>query len=343
MALFQRDGFFELRSEIVDLRKMGFVPMAGAIQNAGFIHHMKIDARIDPDTRVLSDMRIEQPHIAFSANAETGGECCRDPKDRLKALEGKELAPGFEKQVSEIFGGGLGCTHLLTLGQTLGRALPSALETEAQRLRAGGAARGDGERLFKRTVFIDGLEDADGNMQMCVQLADLHEAAHAEASEPMELLAKQEEVRVLTVVSMQEMSMLVESIEAGERHRDATNVGTAEWVDHSAELASLCSRRIMPGLGGTLFGLFAERPERRLLLDALLQLGPGFLQCFAALSDHWVGKSTGKAAPVASMGGLDDACYMWRKGGYLSEKRRLAIEKGGDSTFSPQSDKDGAA
>lgn len=318
------------RGSIVDLRKMGFVPMMSEIQSSGFIHHMQIDLDIHAETRVVEGIEVRQPYVAIEASEQTGGECCRDPKDTLLALKGQRLVPGFEREVSRLFGGPLGCSHLLTLGQTLGRALPSAIDHEHTLLDTSGVKRVVGERAFKRTVFIDGLASADkSEMQLALALCDLSTTPLAQAETTLERLDIQHEVQALARVAMNGMEL--QELRCEERRRsnaDAGNEGWTTWTDVNAESAELVGHKIMPGLGGRLFSMYAEREERRLVLDALLHLGPGFLQCVAALSDGWisVGESNdsddSKAPSHAAMGGMQNACYMWRAEGALDQRRQ---------------------
>jgi hypothetical protein len=81
----------------------------------------------------------------------------------------------------------------------------------------------------------------------------------------------------------------------------------------------------MPGLGTELRGLLGARPEAARMLDALLQLAPGFVQCTPALSDRMFdrlkpsesqGVRHGMPRFLASGGGTD-SCYIWRRGGPL--------------------------
>jgi hypothetical protein len=86
----------------------------------------------------------------------------------------------------------------------------------------------------------------------------------------------------------------------------------------------------MPGLGKELRRRLGGRPEARLLLDALLQLAPGFIQSSAALADRMIARSAGgegvaagehKLAGFMALGGATDSCYMWRADGPLLQIR----------------------
>lgn len=319
------DGTFSARGNIVDLRKTGFVPMLSDIQNAGFVHHMQIDLEVDARTREIAQIRVAQPYVAIDASPRTGGECCRDPRERLLALAGARLEPGFEKRVSELFGGALGCSHLLTLGQTLGRALPAAIEAERTARERDGAVRTPGERIFKRTVFVDGLMSADrSRLELVLQQGDLATTPHASASSPIDRFATQCEVEAHARVPL--ASMKLAELRCRERARSRADFGTpraSEWRDRDDEVRALEGERIMPGLGSRLFALYAARPERSAVLDALLHLGPGFLQCIAAV---WDGPSAaGGGEGIASIGGMPNACYMWREQGELARRRSAYV------------------
>jgi len=320
-------GGLHARGSVVDLRKMGFVPLINDIQNAGFVHHMKLDWEIDPVTRRVDHITVDQPYVAVEPSEGSEYECCRDPADRLLALEGEALTPGFEKHVTPLFGGALGCSHLMTLAQTMGRALPYALERDAAQRESLGNVREPRERVFKRTVFVDGLAAAETNdMELVVQLCDLTTHPRVASEVPGRRLEQQHEVQAQATVSMAGGMKLTELMcfERLRHFEDIERPTWATWSDRTDEMAELVDHPVMPGFGGRLLSNFGNRPERRAVLDALLHLGPGFLQCVAALSDGSFpgtqSRSTGGIA-ASTLGGNTDACYMWRTGG-LAETRR---------------------
>jgi hypothetical protein len=53
------------------------------------------------------------------------------------------------------------------------------------------------------------------------------------------------------------------------------------------------------------------------LLDTLLMLAPALIQCAAAVSDAFV-EAARTAPSLVGLGGLEDSCYMWRRGGVLA-------------------------
>lgn len=125
---------------ILDLRKRGLVPMAGDLQTAGVIHHMRVDAEIDVERRWLTSMRADQPSVAFEAAPGTGGECCRDPVSRIEALSGSALDADFAKRLGTRIGGPLGCSHVQTLALCVGSTALLALAADRARASASSTA-----------------------------------------------------------------------------------------------------------------------------------------------------------------------------------------------------------
>ena len=329
VELLQRDAeHLEVRGNVLDLRKSGLVPLPNELQSAGFVHHMQIGLEIEAATARVERVQVEQPYVAMEASGPTGGECCRDPIDRLGALEGAVLAPGFEKEVTRVFGGPLGCSHLMTLGQTIGRALPRALAAE----RRLAASREADERIFKRTVFIDGLtHDDGGELELVVQQADLATTPRGRYDAPFGRFGHQHEVEAHAIVAL--AGMQVRALTCAERVRSQADLGHEAWTRWTPigdEVQHVVDQPIMPGLGSRLIGALADREERAVALDALLHLGPGFLQCLAALPDGGVLGGTSDSGAVQQVGGNRDSCYMWRTGGALDRPAAAPPRPGSD-------------
>lgn len=319
------DGATLARGDIIDLRKTGFVPMPDGLQTAGIVHHMILEARVGADRR-LERLETAQPFVAMEPSPGSRGECCRDPAPRLQALLGRRFDADFASALSKTFGGALGCSHLLTLFHLLASALPRALDDEAEVLRAAGAPRAAGERFFRRSVFVDGHEPAEGELQLAVQLSDFHSGPLAAVQERLDQLALQHEVRVLAALDMASVS--ITSLSVHERTRTRETVAEAAWRDSSERVAGFTGRAIMPGLGGALRAELAGHEDAQRLLDALLQLAPGFVQCTPALTDRMItrlaqrptgGGPRGREGlpDFLALGGATDSCYMWRAGGPL--------------------------
>ena len=99
------DGTWAVRGELVDLRKSGFVPVAGDLQMSGLLHHMRVHARLDPGTGIIQEIDAEQPAVAFESSSLSCGESCRDPVERIRALAGTTVAGGFSGRLKEAIGG----------------------------------------------------------------------------------------------------------------------------------------------------------------------------------------------------------------------------------------------
>ena len=320
-------GFVRVWGEVIDLRKASFVPMVDELQTAGIIHHMTLDARVHPETRVLESLETDQRAVAVEPSAVTGGECCRDPASNLQALVGRAFDAEFKAELGRVFGGPRGCSHLLTLFHLVVSALPMAFDFEEAQLAETGAARRPGELFFRRAVFVDGFGPEDRELQLAVSLMDYHSAPFVCAENRFDLLARQHEVRVLAEITVADV--LFTSIHAAERERSAATLSEARWEDRGAWLSDLVGRPILPGLGKELRRRFETRPEAAYgFLDACLQLAPGFVQCTPALADRIfdplaasaTARATGKPPEIPSFltrGGGANSCYMWREDGPL--------------------------
>jgi len=330
--------------EILDLRKLGVLPMTSDLQTAGFIHHMRIALRAERATRRIGSIALEQPAVAFEASAATGGESCRDPSPRLQALVGERLDAGFPKRLSERLGGPRGCSHVLTLFQLMASALPHALDHEEAQVRAAGASawtRRAGELVFKRSLVLDGLRPGPAEIGVCAQLNDFHTRPFDLDPGPIERLERQRELRIASRVGVAKIELL--ELRAALRERLGSDLAAGGWQDLDAEVAPLVGRTVTGGLARELFARFGSRPERRLLLDALLNLGPAVVQCTPALVDFLIGAGVGpdrgpgeaSSAPPGArelsgailMGGFPDSCFMWRRDGALSRGRRSVEER----------------
>lgn len=307
--------------------------MADDIQPAGVIHQMSIDLRLDWDSRVIRSLEVDQPFVAIEPSAASRGECCRDPAPRLQALVGEALDGRFARRLGEVFGGALGCSHLLTLFQLMASGLTRAFTLEQALPEAIGVQRRPGERLFRRAVFVDGFEGKDASIEIAIQLGDFHSRPAACVSEPFDRLAREDATRAFARVASPGMTM--SELMLVERTRSSENLGSAKWCDRTARLRGLEGTTIIPGLARRLFGIFGEVTtdgEDRLLLDTLLQLAPGHIQVLAAVMDRWfadresggprMSPTAGGASPdIGGIGGMPDSCYMWRSGGSMVSTR----------------------
>jgi hypothetical protein len=343
VASLREDARWDVRGDVIDLRKCGFVPMTHDIQPSGIIHHMTIRLIVDPETLRIDSLQTEQPHVAIEPSDRTAGECCRDPASRLGVLEGQVLDDDFARRLSETFGGPLGCSHMLTLFFAMAAALPRAIAHEREIAEQYEEKREPGERLFWRSIFIDGYELEGGELELSVQLSDVHSGPHHQVRTPIDRLDRHEEARVVARVAAPGFTL--SQVRASQRVRRLPDLAEAIWDESSHELTSLVGHPIVPGLSKKVRVLLGERPERALVRDALLQLAPGHIQVLAAITDRWfvraqrtesdAGESSDRP-PVGAIGGMVNSCYMWRAGSPLIaeresvyQARRNELEKSG--------------
>lgn len=311
------ESLWHARGEIIDLRKCSFIPMMSDIQPAGIIHHMRIELTIDPASLRIEGVVVDQPVVAIEASAETGGECCRNPAPLLEEFNGEVLDEGFAKRLLAGFGGALGCSHLLTLFQLMASAIRRGARLERLRWEVSPDPRDAGERFFRRSVLIDGVERTDGTIGLGVQLGDFLTQPSARVVRPLERLAREDAVRIGTWVDTPGMEL--RDLEAATRTRHGDRIGDAAWESRNdvvARFEGLSSvGRVAPHFIAALGG--DERHE--LLLAALLQLAPTNIQVLAATVERYFTAPDEPSSPAtrasrdiasASFGGMADSCYM---------------------------------
>ena len=300
------------RGHILDLRKRGLIPMASDLQTAGVIHDMRVDASIALDPPKIATIRAEQPSVAIEASPATGGECCRDPRDRIAALDGTPLDGEASRRLGGVLGGPLGCSHILTLAQYLLSTTRTALDRDAE--AHPGAQRPEGQRLFHRSLSIDGATGDDA-LHIALQQADVHftPVLVATGGDPLDRLASRSEIRAHAVVDLE--SMQLRSLRTAERLGTAESL-SGEWRDRSDEVSSLVGRSALGGMAQGLFDRLRTEADRP-LLDALLNLAPVVIQCFPAIMERWSQDTDGERSNMMAAGGMADSCYMWRRDGVL--------------------------
>jgi hypothetical protein len=312
-------GRVRLDGVILDLRKVGFVPTGGDLQTAGFIHHMKLRVELDPATARIERLETSQPTVAFEPGPASGGDCCRDPAPRLQALVSQTLDGGFARRLAALFGGPLGCSHLLTLAQLLGSSAHRFLAHAREE------AHSPGERIAKRSLFLDGFEREDGALEVAIQLSEFQLRPNAAVVLPLDRLARQHELRVLARLD-RELSTLV-SLDAAEREREGDTLEAGPWRSRRERVVPLEGGPALRGLAARVRAALGDDPADAPLRDALLNLAPGVIQCLAAFSHRLVARLGGRAGTPSSLprelsvGGYPDSCYMWRSDGALAKAR----------------------
>lgn len=310
------DGGLAALASLIDMRKSGVVPVGGDLGTPGLVHHMWLEALIDPSGPRLVSLAARQPNVAFEPSAFTDGESCRDPVERLAELEGARLDGDFARQLSAAQGGPRGCSHILTVAQVLVAAVTWALG-------AGGVAIADGrrragERVFRRDILVDGSRRPDGDLELIAQLTDLGFAPAPAIARPMERFAALHEVRVRAPIEVS--TMCFGEVDASERRRDLGSLADVEWIDRTPRMAGLRGLTVFRGVSAALMERLGGESADRPLLDAALMLAPTFIQVCGAMSEAWPARAAA-ADSLIGMGGLPDSCYMWRRGGALDRRR----------------------
>jgi hypothetical protein len=300
---------------VLDLRKRGFAPVGGDLQGTGIIHHMRLNGRLDRDAARITAIDAEMPNVAFEASPATRGESCRDQIGRVAGLAGQSLDQTWSPALGTAIGGVRGCSHILTLAHLLAPTARWAL-AEDVRLFGSAPARRLGERIFRRDVTLDGYEPTMGELVFTLQLNDLHFAPAPALAAPMDRFGAQRELVARATLTMQTLELT--SLELRERVRTMSDLRTAEWVDRTADAAPLVGTSLRAGITARILSLFPDPQRDAPLRDALLQLAPGLIQCFAAL-DIWALFADDAAARTT--GGQPDSCWMWRAGGGLQKGR----------------------
>jgi hypothetical protein len=137
----------------------------------------------------------------------------------------------------------------------------------------------------------------------------------------MDRFAAQTEIHAHAAVSK---DLVLRELRVDERRRSGTDLTQATWRDRSDTVAPLVGQSLRAGISGAILRHFAPLPDDAPLRDALLQLAPTLIQCFAAL-DLWSMLSSG-GGTMAEIGGLPDSCWMWRQGGALGRVVRGGAE-----------------
>ena len=308
------------RGRIIDLRKFGFVPTGGDLQSAGVIHNMSLEVEVDVASRVALRVEPAQAVVPFEASERTGGESCRDSIHRLRELSGERLDDAFSKKISSVYGGPLGCSHLLSLTHLMSTSVTRALDWEQAARGQRPAEREPGERLFKRCIVLDGFEVLDGRfMDVTVQFGDVFSAPYEAVDVPLDRFARQHEVRLFGRVDMSNITFA--ALELRERERAGRPLSPDGWVDRDALALPFVGGPAIYGLARQIDEQVGGAPERAAIRDTLRSFAPGMIQCMAAFAarmfegDVTSGGALGEGPSILQLGGQADSCYIWREGG----------------------------
>ncbi|MCH2184322.1 hypothetical protein MK280_00460, partial [Myxococcota bacterium] len=234
---------------------------------------------------------------------------------RIPELAGRSLDASFSKWLSAGFGGPLGCSHLLALAHLLVATTPYALALDANHFPGENAEREDGERLFKRSLVLDGFEFSDqGRLRIVAQLNDVHTRPSRKTENLLDRLAFQSELRLRADVQMP--SMVFEKLESEQRQRTGNSLADATWEELTSQLSPLLGLGAMQGLSHRVLDLFSGQPDRQPLQDVLLSVGPALIQCLGSMAGRMAQNTSSHASgPISALGGMTDSCYLWRVGG----------------------------
>jgi len=310
----EEGGRVAFRGDLLDLRKGGFMDLAGHLATAGIIHRMAIYGAFDADTGVIERLDWEQTHVAHESNDATGGECCRDPMPRLAGLVGTAFGGGFLSGLKQRFGGPLGCTHINTLFQETS-ALIAGLEEPGAGWRRYAENRRPGDRIASRSVFLDGVGlDGGEAVELCVRVADLLLVGVDDAGN--EQLGSHDEVRLVATVAFD--GWQIRALRAAERCRPVATFDDAAWVVRTDEVEDLVGTSLAVGMARTCLQRFGGDAANARLLSALLALAPGMTQVPASLTDSMArsGGGGGQGYGASQLAG-PGPCYMLRAGGPL--------------------------
>ena len=319
-------------ASILDLRKQGWIPTGGDLQAAGLIHDMSLDVLLDATSGRIERFEPSQRVVAFEPSGRTANESCRDPIHRLKGMVGERLAGDNARRLREMFGGPLGCSHLLTLAQLVVSFLPGAIARAVHDVDARQPAREVGERIATRTLVIDGFERTGGREEIAIQLTDLYTRPIGSMVGVLDRFGGQHELRV--IVRVDGDTGTIAAFDLAERTRTRADLGTAVWQPRHEELHWLAGRPVMRGLAPELLSRYGDDTAREPLLAALLNFAPGYVQSLSMRVTRQIEQAARAASPVGGMeasglGGFPDSCYIWRCDGRMTRLRQARQRESG--------------
>lgn len=331
-VLQDHNGMVRTLATIVDLRKQGWIPTGGELQTAGIIHHMSLDVQVDMLSRRIERFEPSQLVVAFEASERTGGDSCRDPIHRLRKMVGETLDNGNARRLREIFGGPLGCSHLLTLAQLVVSFLPRVIEREMSDALVRQHGREVGERIAKRILVQDGFERRDGSQEAAIQLTDVYTQPFAAMDGMLDRFGAQHEVRA--VIRVDAATMKICAADALERVRTRADLGTAPWRSLREELGWLEGCQAMQGLAPELLRRYGGDSCREPLLASLLNFAPGLVQSLTVRVIRMIEQEARDGTRVSiakgsGIGGIPNSCHMWRDDSRLTKLREASVDRSG--------------
>jgi hypothetical protein len=313
-----KTGNLDIKGSLIDIRKCGVIPVGYFIQTPDIIHHMEIHATIDPVTKTVN--KIEEKLLTFPVRQKKGAltESCVDALGALSHLSGSQLDKSFSKRVAQTIGGPKGCSHMMTLGQLLGSAMMQCfqfMENQEENMHWE-----EGERVFHRTLSLDGFERENGVVSICGQLTDLYFKPESSDGYLTDTFACQKEVRSKTDICLKKHELL--KTELAERSRNLNTLESAAWKVRDDEVSDFAGKNFMSGLSAQFIRQFGGDLSDAPALDTLLNQLPVVVQCLGPLGDQLLMEFRDNPGRFGT-GPSGDLCYIWREGGELA----LANEK----------------
>ncbi len=312
-ALRGEEGNVSVDARLLDVRKRGFVPVGADLQTSGIIHQMSLRAALDLDGGALTDVETAMAVPAFEPSPLTRGESCRDVAGRHAGLARLPLGDGAAAAVGAAMGSVRGCSHLLALTQLSASTMAYALP------RAASWRDGPPRRLFQRTVLVDGAQPNRHTVEMLAQVSDLFLTEATGVVNPMDRFAAQNEVHLLVRIDLATASL--GSLQVIERARDRDELASAPWRRRDDAVAGLVAAPLLGGFAKRVLAAFPDPAHDRPLVDALLSLAPTFIQVCGCFSDDWPSRCM-SVDTLVGVGGVPDACYMWRRDGVLHSRKK---------------------
>jgi hypothetical protein len=222
---------------------------------------------------------------------------------------------------------------VLTLSHLVGTTLSDLVASEGC---PPATRRRPSERIFARSLSFDGSLRNDAELEIAIQLTDLHFAPATAIARPMERFAKQIEVRAAATVGLGDLAL--RGFEVAQRQRTLAELESAGWVSLADEISPFVGRPVARGMRQRVLERFAGMAEGAPVVALLLNLAPAVFQCLASLSESWPALAARDSSLVFS-GGLADSCYMWRREGALArvkERESCSLVEGSAATRSTE-------
>jgi hypothetical protein len=206
---------------------------------------------------------------------------------------------------------------VLALARMLGSSIARELEQRAD-------ARGwrPGERVFRRTLAIDGAQPAQGSFELALQLTEVRFAPAPEIARPTQRIAHIHEVRAHAALEIGGSGLSrmggieLRSLRLEERVRSRDTLVDERWTD-LPEASALAGAPLTGAVTPRILAAFPDRSAGDPAIDLVLQLVPGLLQsASSALGDAWPALASHSASAMVCEGPTD-SCYIWRSGGAL--------------------------